>query len=295
MSEYTLGSSSSEEEESDEEEPGGCWVLGAGLGGLNAGVEVVSMIRARACLEPCGRLDCSKPALPPAPPPAGTPRLAPKLTEQLPDLNASAAGWAQQLALAAAPGADAGGSAGLSRGASPVPALPAVPAEALPLARLRRDGRLFTELQESVPAVARPERPVKLPLQLGAVVLPLATLDEAKLKRLQVGQGQRGLGDRAATSACTLHHPRAAAVSPHRPHPHVPCSTRRASSPGLSSSGAASPSCCTTTWVPPPCSASGPGSAAVSLNWGLGAGGLGWGALVGRRAGVRRHGVPWPA
>lgn len=105
---------------------------------------------------------------------AGTPRLAPKLTGALPDVNNAAAAWEQRRALHPA---TAGAAA-----AAPAP-------ELLPLAQLRRDGRLFTESQEAVPACVRPSQPLRLPLLLGRLELPLATLDEQELKAVQVRVG----------------------------------------------------------------------------------------------------------
>lgn len=121
--------------------------------------------------------------------------MAPKLTEQLLDLNVTAACWAQKQALQ--PGAAAGGGSDGSIGAGPSRALPQLP-EVLPLHKLRRNGRLFAALQESVPAVARPERPLALPLHLGSVVLPLATLNEEKLKSVQVGGKRNACASRGS-------------------------------------------------------------------------------------------------
>ena len=129
---------------------------------------------------------------------AASPRLAPKLTAPLPELSSAATEWAQRQQLQQAqrqqPGA--AGSAGTSSAgaaaaaaaagaAAPLPARPAVRPELLPLRELRRGGRLFTEQQDAVPAVVRPAQPLRLPLRLGSVELPLATLDAEKLKALQ--------------------------------------------------------------------------------------------------------------
>ncbi len=109
---------------------------------------------------------------PPLLAPAGTPRLGPRLTGTLPELNAAAAAWAQRAALhPAAPGE--------------VAAAPA--ADDLPLAELRRDGRLFAESQDAVPAAVRPSQELRWPLRLGWVELPLATLNEQELQAVQVG------------------------------------------------------------------------------------------------------------
>ncbi|KAL4426809.1 hypothetical protein ABPG77_006595 [Micractinium sp. CCAP 211/92] len=100
----------------------------------------------------------------------GTPRLGPRLTGTLPELNAAAAAWAQRAALhPAAPG--------------DVAAAPA--ADGLPLAELRRDGRLFAESQDAVPAAVRPSQELRWPLRLGWVELPLATLNEQELQAVQ--------------------------------------------------------------------------------------------------------------
>lgn len=109
--------------------------------------------------------------------PADTPRLGPRVSDAMPDLNSAAAAWAQRRALqpAAAPAAD------------PAP-------ELLPLGQLRRDGHLFTEDQDAVPAVVRPQQQLRLPLRLGQVELPLATLNEEELQAVQVGLQPRRLG-----------------------------------------------------------------------------------------------------
>lgn len=117
---------------------------------------------------------------------AATPRLAPKLTKQMPDLNAAAAGWAQKRMLAVAADEGAADGASPSSAAAAAAAVPVVAPELLPLPHMRLQGRLFTDNQDLVPAVVRPPQPLRLPLRLGSVVLPLATLDEAKLKSVAV-------------------------------------------------------------------------------------------------------------
>lgn len=130
---------------------------------------------------------------------AATPRLGPKLTEQMPDLNSAVAGWVQARMLPAAAAEAAPQQAGPSNAAAAAaaapaaaptaPPAPAVAPELLPLPHMRLEGKLFTDNQDLVPAAAEPTQPLRWPLKLGTIVLPLATLNEERLKAAAVRAG----------------------------------------------------------------------------------------------------------
>lgn len=132
---------------------------------------------------------------------AATPRLGPRLTEQMPDLNSAAAGWVQARMLPAAAAEAAPQQAGPSNAAAAAaaaaataaaptaPPAPAVAPELLPLPHMRLEGKLFTDNQDLVPAAVEPTQPLRWPLKLGTIVLPLATLNEERLKAAAVRAG----------------------------------------------------------------------------------------------------------
>lgn len=95
-------------------------------------------------------------------------------------------------------------NAAAAAAAAAVPPAPAVAPERLPLSHMRMDGgRLFTDNQDLVPPVDRPAEPLRWPLKLGTVVLPLATLNEGKLKEAAVSGGRAvALGSVHSSCAC---------------------------------------------------------------------------------------------
>ncbi len=100
-------------------------------------------------------------------------------------------------AAAEAAAQQAGPSTAAAAAAAAVPAVapaPTIAPELLPLAHMRLDGKLFTDNQDLVPAVVRPVQPMRFPLKLGTIVLPLATLNEDKLKATAVRRGWGGWG-----------------------------------------------------------------------------------------------------
>lgn len=122
----------------------------------------------------------------------------------MPDLNSAAAGWVQARMLPAAAEAapqQAGPSnAAAAAAAAAVPPAPTVAPERLPLSHMRMaGGKLFTDNQDLVPAVDRPAELLRWPLKLGSVVLPLATVNEEKLKEAAVSRDRAG----AVGSACS--------------------------------------------------------------------------------------------
>ena len=168
--------------------------IGADEGALLACVMVAAALRDHLLQTlPPSSLPCH-----PLPCLAATPRLGPKLTEQMPDLNSAAAGWVQARMLPAdaaeaapqqAGPSNAAAAAAAAAAAPTAPPAPAVAPELLPLPHMRLEGKLFTDNQDLVPAAVEPAQPLHWPLKLGTIVLPLATLNEERLKAAAVRWG----------------------------------------------------------------------------------------------------------